>query len=90
MTDGRIFLALSGLMCLGVFLNGVRFARMTRNPWAGMKLFGQDVQGSDLSVERVRLLGWLQAIAAPLIFVFFAALAFGLLGPVEGIETIQL
>lgn len=89
MSDGRIFLAIAGVICLGVFLNGLRFAWMTSNPWAGRKLFGQDVQGSDLSVNRVRLIGRIQTIAAPIFFLFFAALVFGLLGPVDGIQTIK-
>lgn len=90
MSDGRVFLAVAALICLGVFVNGIRFARMTGNPWAGKKLFGQDVQGAELSVNRVRMIGWFQAIFAPIFFLFLAALAFGLLGPVEGIETIKL
>ena len=89
MTDGRLFLAIAGLICLGVFLNGIRFARMTRNPWAGKKLFGMDVEGADLPVSRVRLFGFVQVIAAPLFVLFFAALCFGLLGPVEGINPIR-
>jgi len=89
MTDGRLFLAIAGLICLGVLLNGIRFARMTRNPWAGKKLFGFDVEGSELPIGRVRLIGLVQAVAAPLFFLFFAALCFGLLGPVDGIAPIR-
>ena len=89
MTDGRIFLAIAGLVCLGVFLNGLRFARQTSNPWAGKKLFGTDVGGSELSVAQVRRIGLVQMIGAPIFFLFFAALCFGLLGPVDGITPIQ-
>ena len=89
MIDGRLFLALAALICLGAFLNGVRFARLTRNPAAGQTLLGMPLRGADMPVERLRLFGAVQMIAAPLALSFFAALSFGLLGPVEGIQAIQ-
>ena len=79
-----LFLLLIGLICVGVFLNGVRFARMTHNPWAGKSIFGLPVQGHDLPVERVRLIGKLQMIFAPLFFLVMSALMLtGKIGPLE-------
>jgi len=88
--DGRIFLALAALISAGLFLNGLDLARVTANPFAGKRLLGVPIEGSDLSVERVRLIGRAQMIAAPLFLLFFAALSFGLFGPVHGINTIKL
>jgi hypothetical protein len=89
MTDGRIFLAISALICLGVFANGWRFARMTKNPFAGRKLGGLPIQGSELSIHQLRRIGKLQMLAAVIMLPLFAALSFGLLGPVDGIQTIN-
>ena len=90
MTDARIMLAIAAVICAGVFLNGLRFSRMDRNPWAGKSILGMPVQGAEMSVSQVNLIGRMQMIFAPLFFLFFAALCFGLLGPVDGIKTISL
>ena len=78
-----LILALVALICVGVFLNGLRFARMTENPWVGKSIFGQPVQGGDLPIERVNLIGKVQMIFAPVFFVLFAAIISGLFGPVD-------
>ena len=88
--SGWLFLGIATLISVGVFLNGLRFARMTVNPWAGKRLFGQSIEGAEMPVERVRLLGRLHIIAAPLFLILSAALSFGLLGHVNGIQTIEL
>lgn len=88
--SGWIFLGIVTLICAGVFLNGVRFSRMTENPWTGKSLFGMPVSGSQLPIEKVRRMGLLFMIAAPLFLLLFAIACFGLLGPVQGIETIKL
>lgn len=80
---GLLFPVLVTLICLGVFLNGMRFARLKHNPWAGKTLFGMPIQGHDLPVERVQLIGKLQMIAAPVMLRFFGLLLTGVLGPVE-------
>lgn len=86
--SGALFLGIAALICAGLFLNGLRFARADRNPLAGKTLFGLPVQGSTRSVEQIRRTGRLFMIAAPLFFLVFAALCFGLLGPVQGITPI--
>jgi len=78
-----LFPALVVLICIGVFLNGLRFARMTQNPWAGKTLFGVSIEGHDLPVERVRLIGKLQMVAAVIMLLFFALLLTETLGPVD-------
>jgi hypothetical protein len=79
-----LFLAIVGLIGLGVFLNGLRFARMTHNPWAGKTMLGQPVQGHDLPVERVRLIGKVQMVFAPLFLLLVAYLVLtGKIGPME-------
>jgi hypothetical protein len=88
--NGWIFLGIVSLISVGAFLNGLRFARMTENPLAGKRLFGMPVGGSDMPIGRVRQLGLLFMIAAPLFLLLAAAVSLGLLGPVDGIETIQL
>ena len=87
--NGWIFLGIVTLICVGAFLNGVRFVRTTENPWTGKQLFGMPVSGSDWPIEKVRRMGLLFMIAAPLFLLLTAALCFGLLGPIEGIQTIQ-
>ena len=89
MTDGRIFLAIWTAISVGVFLNGLRFARMTSNPWTGKSLFGRRIPAGDWPLERVRLRGIWFMVAAPLFLIFGAALCFGLFGPVAGIQTIK-
>ncbi len=82
--DMLLFLGLAALVCVGVFLNGWRFARMTANPFKRMKLFGMPMQGSELTVEQLNRLGRMQMLAAPVIFLFFALVTSGLLGPING------
>lgn len=85
-----IFLALIGLICAGVFLNGVRFARMAHNPWAGKTMLGQPVQGHDLPVERVRLIGKVQMVVAPLFLLLMGYLVLsGKIGPLYGPEWLS-
>ena len=89
MTNGWTFLAIGTLISIGVFLNGWRFARMTENPWAGKTMLGQPVSGHDWPIGKLRLFGKVSMIAAPLFLVVWAALCFGWLGPVDGIQTID-
>ena len=88
--NGAFFLATVALICAVLFLNGLRFARATRNPWAGRTLFGMPVQGSAMSVAQVRRMGLAFMFAAPLFLLFVTALVFGLLGPVAGLTPIKL
>jgi len=90
MTDGRVFLAIWLVICVGVFLNGLRFARMNRNPWAGKRLWGQPIPAGDWPVQRVRLGGLLLMVVAPLILTFGIAACFGLFGPLQGIQVIHI
>ena len=48
------------------------------------------MEGSELPIGRLNLIGKIQMIFAPLFLGFACALTFGFLGPVEGIETIKL
>ncbi|HEY0027012.1 MAG TPA: hypothetical protein VGC35_04010 [Allosphingosinicella sp.] len=93
MSSGLLFLGASSLICVGGFLAGLRFARMPEERvLAGgvqMELPAFLVRGRS-RVEQVHLFGRTLMIAAPLLLLFFAALSFGLLGPVDGIETIKL
>jgi len=82
--------AIATLICVGAFLQGLRFAKMTANPWTDKRMFGQTVEGSELPIEKVNRFGTWLMIAAPIFLLFFSALCFGVLGPVEGIQTITL
>lgn len=90
MIDGWLFLAIATAIGVGVFLNGPRFSRMTQNPRANKTLAGMPIAGSEMSIARVRLIGVIQMIIAPLMWLLFVALCFGLMGPVQGIKIIQL
>jgi hypothetical protein len=67
-TDGRVFLAITALICLGVFLVGLRSSRTPGEARIGRFMM----------------------IFAPLFLLIVAAICFGLFGPVDGIETIDL
>ena len=88
--NGWIFLGITAAICVAAFLNGLRFSRMTKNPWTGKSMLGMPVEGGQMPLERLRMFGRLQMLAAPLFLILAGALCFGLLGPVEGIETIKL
>ena len=90
MTSGWLLLGLVTLICIGVFLSGLRFSRVTANPLAGKRIGRFPVQGSQRPASDLRRLGRLFMIAAPVFWLVFAALVFGLLGPVDGIQTIKL
>ena len=91
--SGWLFLAVTALICLGAFLNGVRFTRMPENQVQSDRTaieLPSWLARNRTKVEAARLVGRIQMIAAPLFLIFFAALSFGLLGPVDGIQTIKL
>lgn len=48
---------------------------MTSNPFAGKRLFGQPVEGSELSVEQINCIGRLQMVGAPVFMIGFVAIA---------------
>lgn len=79
MTSGWTMLGLATLVCLGAFANGVRFARLGR-PLP---------HGNPNEIKR-RMIGVLFMAAAPLFWLLFAAICFGLFGPVANIRTISL
>jgi hypothetical protein len=82
MTSGWM-LGLGTLICAGMFANGLRFARMRES-------FGQALaEGGRRQLSR-RLAGRMLMVAAPLFWLLWAAMCFGLLGPVRNIQTIQL
>jgi hypothetical protein len=71
-------LSIIPLMSLALFFNGLRFARMATNSWAGKSFLGQPIEGGEMPIERVRLLGKVQMAAAPVFFLLFAgAILFG-------------
>ena len=82
MSDETLFYGLAGLVCVGLFLSGLRFARMTHNPWAGKSILGMQVEGSELPVSKVQTIGKVQMAGAMLFAVFLIAAASGWLGPI--------
>lgn len=58
-----LYLSLMALICIGVFLVGLRFRRMEASPSA------------DISLDKVHRLGLLMMVAAPLMMAVQAALA---------------
>lgn len=89
MVSGWIFLGITTLICIGAFLNGVRFSRMTSDIFDKKGLFGLQVEGFEMSLENLRRFGRLQMIFAPLFLFIVALMVFGFFGPVDGIQTIK-
>jgi hypothetical protein len=79
MTSGWTMLGLATLICIGLFANGLRFARL------GSPL----PHGNPAEIKR-RMIGMLFMTTAPLFWLLFASFCFGLFGPVRNIQTIQL
>ena len=78
MTSGWTMLGLGTLVCAGGFANGLRFARL-----------GRPLPHGDVAEIKRRMIGMLIMAAAPLFWLLFAAICFGLFGPVRNIQTIQ-
>jgi hypothetical protein len=87
--SGWLFLAICTLICIGAFLNGLRFARMKANPFVGRKVFSMPVEGAQLSVASINRFGHVQMVMSPLFLSIVIALVFGLFGPVDGVQVIQ-
>jgi hypothetical protein len=90
MANATVMWVIGILLCAGAFLNGVRFARMTKNPWADKSFFGMPIEGADMSIQKIRLFGKIQMICALLFLIFWTLMLFGVLGPVEGMQTVDL
>jgi hypothetical protein len=78
--SGWLFLAICTLICIGAFLNGLRFARI---------VFSMPVEGAQLSVASINRFGHVQMVMSPLFLSIVIALVFGLFGPVDGVQVIQ-
>jgi len=89
MYSGAQFLGIASLICAGLFLVGLRFARRTTPPHLPFK-FAEGLVDPAQKLRRSRRAGRLFMIVAPLAWIFFAAMAFGLLGPVENMRPIHL
>jgi len=83
MVSGWIMLGLGTLICTGVFANGLRFARMRES-------FSRTLPEGGRGQLSRRLAGHMLMVAAPLFWLLWAAMCFGLLGPIRNIQTIQL
>ncbi len=77
------------LVCIGVFLNGLRFLRMATQPRAERRIMGLPAQSAHLPDDRLRAFGRLQMAVAPLAWLFLVALCLGLFGPIKGISPID-
>ncbi len=73
-----------------LFLNGVRFSRMEKSPFGSIRWFGKAVDDPVEMKAKVNLIGKIQMIFGPLFLIFWTLLSFGVLGPVEGMQTIKL
>jgi hypothetical protein len=82
MISGWMMLGLTTLICMGLFANGVRFARL-REPFANLPEGGR-------AQLALRLYGRLAMVTAPILWLFFAAVCFGLFGPSHNFQPIQL
>jgi hypothetical protein len=82
--SGVLFLAIIALVCIGDFLIGLWFVRMSARP---LNELPAGVRAS--SPEQLARIGRLFMIAAPIFFLVMAAVCFGLFGPVGGITPIR-
>ena len=78
MTSGWLMLALGTLVCLGLFANGMRFARL-----------GQPLPQDNPGEIKRRMIGLLFMSLAPIFWLLFAAICFGLFGPIRNIQPIS-
>jgi len=90
MDDGLTIWAIGCLICVGNFLVGLRFARMQKMPFKTIKWFGRVVDDPIEIRTKVNLIGRLFMIGAPLFALLWSLMAFGVLGPVEGMPPINL
>lgn len=88
--SGWIFLGITTLISVGLFLNGLRLARATENPLAKRRIGGLAVRGGDMSLAQVHRMGLLLMVAAPVSWLVVASLCFGVFGPLKGLVTIKL
>ena len=89
--SGWLFLGIVALISIGVFFNGLRFSRMSDDRLGGVQLeIPSFLANGRTPAEQTRLVGRISMVVAPLLLLLFAALCFGLFGPVDGIETIKL
>lgn len=82
MISGWTMWAIGTLVCLAAFANGVRFARKPADTF--------DRLPGGRAAPSPQMIGRLFLIAAPLFWLLWTAICFGLLGPVQNIQTIQL
>ena len=83
MTSGWSMLAFGTVICLGLFAHAIR---MVRRP----DRMAERMPGGAGRAPSLRNIGRLFLVAAPLFWLFWAALCFGLLGPLRNIQPIQL
>jgi hypothetical protein len=83
MTSGWTMLALGTSISAGLFANGMRAARLRES-------FSQALAAGGRGQLARRLAGRMIMVAAPLFWLLWAAMCFGLLGPIRNIQTIQL
>lgn len=81
-------LILGNLICLGVFLNGLRFSRMDRVPFKSVGWFGREVTDPSDMLKKMRLIGRVQMFAAPVFAILWTSMALGVFGPVAGFERL--
>ena len=82
--SGWILLTIGLIVSATDFLVGAYLARLTPDK------LQRNADGSVRSPEQAHRVGRLLMIVSPLFFLVLAALAFGLFGPIGGIETISL
>jgi hypothetical protein len=89
MDDGLTVWAIGCLVCVGNFLVGLRFARMEKMPFRSIEWFGRTISDPVEVRAKVNLLGRFFMLGAPLFLMLWTALAFGVLGSVEGMPPIN-
>ena len=80
--SGWMFLAIGVVAALADFFVGLRFSRM------GADQLRRNPVGSYKSTEQLNRAGRILMIAAPLVLLVFAAIAFGFI-PVGGVEPVD-
>jgi hypothetical protein len=89
MDDGLTMWAIGCAISVGVFLNGVRFARMDKVPFKTINWFGRTVADPSEIKAKTNFIGRMFMIVAPLFAILWTLLAFGVLGPVDGMPALN-
>ncbi len=90
MASGTTMWLIGLAVSVWLFVFGYVLSRMKKSPVKSVIWFGKSVDDPVEVLAKVNLIGKIQMIFAPLFLILWTLMLFGVLGPVEGIQTIKL